>query len=60
MTLDLDVFTGLVHFSEDLDTLSLNLSERALFDLSLLQSDLFGAVSMLLFDFFFSFNKSAL
>jgi len=56
-TLDLDVFTGLVHLSENLDSLSLDLGESSFLVLSFLKSDLFSSLGMSLFSFFFSFNE---
>ena len=60
MALNLDVFTCLVHLSQDLYTFALNLGQRSLLYFSLLKSDLFSSMSMFLLIILFSLDQSTL
>ena len=57
---DLDVLSTLVHLSEDLNSLPLDLSESTLLILSLLESDLFSSLGVLLLSLLFSLNEGRL
>jgi len=58
--LDLDVFPGLVHFTEDLDTFALNFSDGTLLVFSLFQTNFFSALGMAFLGELFTLNKGRL
>ena len=59
-TLDFNVFPSLVHFAENLDTVSLNLSQCSFLVLGFLETNFFGALGMLFLCLFLSFNQCTL
>lgn len=60
LALHLDVLSGLVHLTKDLDTLALDFCKGAFLILGLLVADLFGPFSMVLLDPFLTVYKGGL
>jgi len=60
LILELNVLSSLVHLSQDLDSLALNLGKSTLLVFGLSETDLFSSLSMFLLSLLFTLDESRL